>query len=180
MRKALPSEFFDRPTLKVAEELLGKYLVRRYRGRERAAMITEVEAYDGPRDKASHASRGRTERNKVMFGESGVWYPYFTYGMHWLVNIVTGPKEYPAAILIRGVEGIKGPARVTKHFKIDGKVYGKPADKKTGLWFEDRGTRIRKKDIKKGPRVGVDYAGPVWRAKDYNLKVTDGGVSRRA
>ncbi len=167
----LSERFFARPTLKVAEGLLGKYLVRRYRGKTLAAMITEVEAYDGPHDKGSHASRGKTARNQVMFGESGVWYPYFTYGMHWLVNVVTREEGYPAAVLIRAVEGVKGPARVTKFFKIDGSVYGKPVSKKTGLWFEDRGVKIGKKGIRKGPRVGIDYAGPVWSKKRYNFKI---------
>ncbi len=171
MRKVLIKKFFDQPTLKVAERMLGKYLVRRWRGKETAAMITEVEAYDGPDDKGSHASNGMTPRNKVMFGAAGIWYSYFTYGMHWLVNVVTGGKDYPAAVLIRGVESVSGPGRVTKFFHVDGKVYGKPASRKTGLWIEDRGTKIKKKDIKKGPRVGIDYAGPVWKAKKYNFKL---------
>ena len=65
-------------------------------------MISEVEAYDGPRDKASHASRGLTPRNRPMFGDAGHFYVYFTYGIHWLVNITTGPRGYPAAVLFRG------------------------------------------------------------------------------
>ena len=133
MKKILTQESFDRPTLKVAEELLGKYLVRKYRGREIAAMITEVEAYDGPNDLASHASHGRTERTKIMFGPPGRWYVYFTYGMHWMLNIVTGPEEYPAAILIRAVEEVNGPARTTKFFKVDKQFNGKTASRKTGL-----------------------------------------------
>ncbi len=166
MRRVLPQKFFDRITEVVAEELLGKYLVRRYRGKEIAGMITEVEVYDGFKDKGSHASRGMTERNKVMFGPAGYWYPYFTYGMHWLVNITTREKGYPAAILIRGVKiadscrtdteirgnnrmlmrNIDGPARVTKYFKIDERFYGKPAAKKTGLWVEDRPARRIRRD----------------------------------
>ncbi len=97
----LKNKFFKRKTLRAAKDLLGKVLVRKYRGKESKLLITEVEAYDGPHDKASHANRGRTERTKPMFEEGGVFYIYFTYGMHWLVNIVTGPKNYPAAILIR-------------------------------------------------------------------------------
>ncbi len=188
MRKILTQRFFARPTLKVAEELLGKYLVRRYRGKTLAAMITEVEAYDGPHDKGSHASRGKTARNQVMFGAPGIWYPYFTYGMHWLINIVTGPADYPAAILIRGVEGINGPARVTKFFKIDGKVYAKSASRRTGLWIEDRPARQSlgagggvKFKIKKGPRIGIDYAGQTWAGKPFRFWLRrdggdDGGV----
>ena len=101
MKKVLAQPFFDRPTLMVARKLLGKYLTRCWRGRTIALMVTEVEAYDGPHDRASHASRGRTPRNYLMFGEAGRFYVYFTYGMHWLVNIVTGPHGYPAAVLLR-------------------------------------------------------------------------------
>src|SRR5690348_15950613 len=119
MKKILPLLFFDRPTLTVARELLGKYIVRSYRGKLIPVMITEVEAYDGPNDLASHASRGMTPRTKIMFGPAGNFYVYFTYGMHWLVNVVTGPKQYPAAVLLRagvfedkgkGLLPIKGPA----------------------------------------------------------------------
>lgn len=156
----------------MAEELLGKYLVRRWRGREIAGMITEVEVYDGPHDKGSHASRGMTPRNKVMFGEAGMWYPYFTYGMHWLVNITTREKGYPAAVLIRGVERVNGPARVTKFFHIDGKLYGKPAARSSGLWIEDRGVKIKKSQIHKSARIGIEYAGEYWKKKKlrYVLK----------
>lgn len=183
MKKILDQKFFDRPTLKVAESLLGKYLVRKYRGREIVAMITEVEAYDGPDDKASHASHGKTERTKIMFGPAGHWYVYFTYGMHWLVNIVTGKEGYPAAVLIRAVQPIEvglryidGPARVTKFSKIDKKFNAKPANKKTGLWIEDRGVKIERSKMKKGPRVGVNYAGPFWAKKKYNLKIKENRV----
>ena len=89
-------EFFDRPALEVAPDLLGKFLVRKGNGKEIALMITDVEAYDGLKDKASHASVGQTERNKAMFGPAGHWYVYFTYGMHWMLNAVTGPMGYPA------------------------------------------------------------------------------------
>ena len=132
-------------------------------------MITKVEAYDGYKDKASHASRGKTERNQVMFGPAGYFYIYFTYGMHWMLNIVTGPKNYPAAVLIRGTKEINGPARLTKFLKIDKKFNGKKAELKTGLWFEDRGVKINPKDIMKTARVGVAYAGPVWSKKKYRF-----------
>src|SRR3989344_2477039 len=107
----LGKKFFDRPTLAVARELLGKYLVRKRGKKVEKFIITEVEAYDGFKDKASHASRGKTLRNAPMFGNAGIWYIYFTYGIHYMLNIVTGSKNYPAAILIRGVRGINGPAR---------------------------------------------------------------------
>ncbi|MBI5701464.1 DNA-3-methyladenine glycosylase [Candidatus Saganbacteria bacterium] len=164
----IKSHFFNKPTLKVAQSLIGEYLVRRFRGKTKAFMITEVEAYDGFLDKASHASRGKTKRNEIMFGEAGYFYVYFTYGIHWMLNIVTGKKDYPAAILIRGVEGISGPARLTKALKIDKKLNGKKAEPRSGLWFEDRGVRISKKQIKRTPRIGVGYAGS-WAKKPYRF-----------
>ncbi|MDI6717744.1 MAG: DNA-3-methyladenine glycosylase [Patescibacteria group bacterium] len=101
MKKILPKKFFNRSALIVAKDLLGKVLVRRYKGKIIRLIITEVEAYDGFNDKASHASKGKTERNKIMFEKGGYFYVYFIYGMHWMFNIVVGPKNYPAAILIR-------------------------------------------------------------------------------
>lgn len=170
MQKILGKEFYVRPTLTVARELLGKYLVRRFEdGSETALMITEVEAYDGFEDKASHASKGKTNRTQVMFGPGGVWYVYFIYGMYEMLNIVTGPKDYPAAILIRGVEGINGPGKLTKHFHITRQFNKLPAAKKTGLYIEDRGVIIKPSQIKKSPRIGVGYAGPVWSGKPYRF-----------
>lgn len=181
MKKVLDKKFFNRPTLVIARGLLGKYLVRRWRGRNLALMITEVEAYDGTRDKASHASRGRTPRTRIMFGEAGNFYVYFTYGMHWLVNIVTGPGDYPAAVLIRagtyrdwktGEEvSINGPARLAKFLKITGAQNGKSAVRENGLWFESRGVTMRRKNIVARKRIGVDYAGPIWSNKKWNFEL---------
>ncbi len=156
MRKTLSQNFFDGHTLAVAKNLLGKYIVRKIGGKEVALMITEVEAYDGPRDKASHASRGKTERNQVMFGPAGYFYVYFTYGMHWMLNIVTGPKDYPAAVLIRGTDKVSGPARLTKFLKIDKKLNGKKAEPKTGLWFESR-TKSRSRQGRESERPRRGY-----------------------
>ncbi len=203
MKRILREKFFNRPTLIVAKELLGKYLVRKVNGREICGMITEIEAYDGFHDKASHASRGKTERNKIMFGPAGHWYIYFTYGMHWILNIITREEGYPAAVLIRGVllkEGpapleagrpeaavavplagrpLTGPARVTKYFKIDNKLNGEKANKASpfgklragGLWIEDRGIKIPRSKIKRSPRIGVHYAGPVWAGKLHRFYI---------
>ena len=172
-------KFFNRPALAVAKEILGKFLVRRFKNKEIALMITEVEVYDGLNDKASHASKGKTERNKIMFGEAGRWYVYFTYGMHWMLNIVTGPKDYPAAILIRSTKEISGPARITKFLKIDKKFNGKSASRKTGLWIaaspkgagEPRPKGAGRFKIKRLPRIGVDYAGK-WANKPYRFKIS--------
>jgi DNA-3-methyladenine glycosylase len=106
LNRVLPQQFFNRPTLLVAQELLGKFLVCKKGSNIVSAMITEVEAYVGVEDKASHASRARTKRNEVMFGHAGYWYVYLIYGMHYCLNIVTEQKDYPAAILIRGVENV--------------------------------------------------------------------------
>ncbi len=170
MQKILTLRFFNRPTLRAARELLGKFLVRRVGRREIARMITEVEAYVGPEDRASHASRGKTPRNAVMFGPPGVWYVYFTYGMHWMLNIVTERKGYPSAILIRGVQGVSGPGRVTKFFKVGKRFNRKPAMLKTGLWIEDRGVRVPARMIRHSPRIGVDYAGQ-WKSKLWRFSV---------
>jgi len=172
----LAAPFFDQPTLAVARALLGKFLVRRYRGKTIALIITEVEAYDGPYDRASHASRGLTPRTKIMFGKAGRFYVYFTYGMHWLLNIVTGAEGYPAAILIRAgrqEDGttVSGPARLTKFLKIDGRLNALSANKRSGLWFEDRPRESKRLKIVAGKRVGVDYAGRIWKNKLYNFRL---------
>ncbi len=168
MRKVLQDYFFNRSTLRVARELLGKFLVRKAGRSMIFGMITEVEAYVGPKDKASHASRGKTERTKVMFGKSGHWYVYLIYGMHNCLNIVTEKENYPAAILIRSVGDVKGPGRVCRYFKIDKSFNAKPANKKTGLWIEDRGIRINPSKIKQGKRIGVEYAGK-WKDKPWRF-----------
>lgn len=170
MSKMLDEKFFNRPTLRVARELLGKYLVRRIGSKTIARKITEVEAYIGHEDKASHASRGRTDRNKIMFGSAGTWYVYFTYGMYWMLNVIAERKGYPAAVLIRGVEGVSGPGRLTKFFKIDKRFNGELAWPRTGLWIEDRGIKVRPAAIKRTPRIGVDYAAE-WKDKLWRFYV---------
>ena len=168
MAKVLKKEFFNRDTATVAQELLGKFLVRKIGRKEFAAMVTETEAYDGPHDLASHAFKGKTKRTEIMFGQPGNFYVYLVYGMHYMLNAVTREKDYPAAVLIRGVKGINGPGRVTKRLKIDKRFNNKPANKKVGLWIESAswrsGIKINKRAIKRLPRVGVDYSG-LWAKK---------------
>ena len=94
-------------------------MVRRSRKKTVAYMITEVEAYCGLEDKAPHAHKGKTKRNEPMFGSADHWYVYLIYGMYQMLNIVTSPKNYPAAILIRGLEGASGPGKLTKKLKIN-------------------------------------------------------------
>ncbi|MFA4941048.1 MAG: DNA-3-methyladenine glycosylase [Patescibacteria group bacterium] len=166
----LSKDFYDRKTLQIAQDLLGCFLVRKTNGKIKKLKIVETEAYNGPEDLASHASRGRTERNKVMFGKPGVIYVYFTYGMHHMLNIVTEKKEYPAAVLIRAVEfdGANGPARLTKILKIDKCFNGLPVyTKKYGLWVENRKEELKSSQVKKTTRIGVEYAG---KYKDKNWR----------
>ncbi|MBI3304971.1 DNA-3-methyladenine glycosylase [Candidatus Parcubacteria bacterium] len=167
----LSPKFFARPTLTVARELLGKNLVVLRRGRRCVGRITETEAYIGEDDPACHARFGRTKRSEVLYWRPGTLYVYFTYGMHWLLNIVTERPDFPAAVLIRAVEpmdgileGVRtdGPARFTKAFGIDSTFHGTVVGKK--LWVEDDGFKISPDAIKTGPRVGVAYAG---KAKDW-------------
>ncbi len=212
MNKILSKIFFKQDTLKVAEELIGKFLVRKIGKKEIAVMITETEAYDGPYDLASHASTGVTPRNAIMFDHGGYFYIYLCYGMYNMLNVVTGDKDYPAAVLIRGVKvlplskgelertnsttmrGVKvlplskgelegvnsarsnlkldGPGKLTKYLQVDRKFDRKEIVKETGLWIEDRGVKVDEKEIKKTARVGVDYAGPVWRKKPYRFILT--------
>jgi DNA-3-methyladenine glycosylase len=117
-----------RNTVALARGLLGRRLVRaRPDGRREAWRITEVEAYHGESDLACHASKGRTPRTEVLYGRSGVWYVYLCYGIHEMLNLVVGPPGHPAAILIRGVEGISGPGRVTRALGIGRALNGRPA-----------------------------------------------------
>ncbi len=169
MKKILKQSFFNRPTLDVAQDLLGKYIVHKEQNKARAFMITDVESYDGLEDLASHASKGRTQRTEIMFGEAGRFYIYLVYGIHYLLNVVTGPREYPAAILIRGVEETSGPGRVSKLLSIDKRFNNKKADPLNGLWFEDRGVKVNQKQIKKSARIGVHYAGPLWAKKEFRF-----------
>ena len=153
-------------TVALARWLLGKHLVRRLAdGRIDSRMIVETEAYHGESDLACHARAGRTNRTDVMYGPGGVWYVYLCYGIHEMLNLVVGPADWPAAILIRGVEGAVGPGRVTKTLAIDRKLNRAPAAESSGLWLEDRGVRVPANLIEATPRIGIDYAGPVWAAK---------------
>jgi DNA-3-methyladenine glycosylase len=166
MRKVLGKEFFDRATLTVARELLGKFLVRKIGRKEIALMITETEAYDGPPDLGSHSAKGRTERTEILFGPAGFWYVYIIYGLHNMLNVVT--KRSGAAVLIRGVDGYPKPGTLTRALTITRDLNKKLAAKKSGLWIEDRGIKITKKDIEVTPRVGIAYA-KEWAQKPWRF-----------
>jgi DNA-3-methyladenine glycosylase len=158
----LDAAFFDRPADIVARELPGRTLVRRLRGERAALTITETEAYLGPHDLACHAARGRTPRTEIMYGPPGTFYVYLVYGLHWMLNVVTGPAGYPAAVLIRGAGDVSGPGKLARALAIGGALNGKPAAAGSGLWFEE-GTGARR--VIATPRIGVDYAGPRWSAR---------------
>jgi len=164
----LDERFFSRPALVVARELLGKVLVRRFGRRESRVLITETEAYVGPHDLACHGSKGRTARTEVMFGPAGFWYVYFIYGVHWMLNVVTDEVDYPSAVLFRGAGDWNGPARLTKGLQIDKRLNARPALPSAGLWIEDWGYRAGRGQVRRLPRVGVDYAG-AWAAKPYRF-----------
>ena len=164
MNKPLPQSFFNRPVVTVAKDLIGCYLVRN----DERHMITETEAYDGCDDLACHASKGRTKRTEVMFGPPGHMYVYLIYGMYWMLNIITGKEGYPAGVLIRGIEKVSGPGRVTKKLGITGALHGKKLGEESGVWIEE-GIKIPKNKIEKTARIGVDYAGPIWAKKEWRF-----------
>lgn len=180
MRLVPPSEWNSRDTVAHARSLLGKYLARRHDdGREAAQIITEVEAYDGPCDLACHASKGRTARTEVMFAPAGVWYVYLCYGVHEMLNLVTGPHDYPAAVLIRGLEKVNGPGRLTRALSITRAFNGAPAVPSSGLWIEDRGLVVPRQAITAAPRIGVDFAGPQWAGKPWRFVLDAAAVARQ-
>lgn len=177
--KQLPKKFFEQKTLRVARELLGKYLVRKVGNKIIRDMITEVEAYVGPHDLASHSSKGRTPRTEVMHSEAGTIYVYFIYGMYFMLNIVTEEKDFPAAVLIRSTARVKGPGRVAREFGIDKSLNGKALGRASGLWIEDPSTSLRTRGQKiiRTPRIGVAYA-KEWAEKPYRFVLKDSKTSR--
>jgi DNA-3-methyladenine glycosylase len=157
----LNSDFYTQDVLTVAPALLGKVLVKQMPdGSLIKSIITETEAYKGIDDKGCHASKGKTERNKVMFEQGGLVYVYLIYGMYWMLNVVTGEKENPQAVLIRGVEGFNGPGKLTKLLKIDKSFYGESLLLSDRIWIEDHQI---KPDYITTPRIGIDYAGEYWK-----------------
>jgi DNA-3-methyladenine glycosylase len=139
-------------------------LIRRRGGRLARGTITETEAYIGPQDLASHASRGRTIRTEPMFGPPGTLYVYLVYGLHWMLNVVTGPVGYPAAVLLRSAGALAGPGRLAKALDITGALNGRAAALSSGVWFSSGDQRVSHQIICT-PRIGVNYAGPIWSTK---------------
>lgn len=168
--KRLDNSFFLRDVVEVATDLPGKILVRRFDdGVVKRYRITETEAYRGEEDLACHASKGRTPRTEVMYHEGGKVYVYFIYGMYWLLNLVTSNEGTPSAVLIRGIEGFKGPGRVGKELRLDKSFYGEQVDSSERLWLEDDGYTC---EIKTGKRIGIDYAGKEWAERPWRFIVS--------
>jgi DNA-3-methyladenine glycosylase len=163
MRK-LPRSFYDRNTIVVARELLGKLLVHKSRGVERIGRIVEVEAYLGAHDRAAHSSKGFTERTRVMFGPPGHAYVYFIYGMYYCMNVVTEREGQGAAVLVRAVEPVQnvtgrtcGPGLLCRALHIDKRQNAH--DLLSDDLYIAAPARAESFTILKHPRVGVDYAG---------------------
>ncbi len=170
----LKRAFYTRSALTVAKDILGKHIVRRYRGKKIIGKIVEVEVYYGPQDRASHAYGGkRTKRNRAEYMQGGHVYIYLVYGMYWQCNISTGPEGHPQCILIRTVEPVcgfkdregSGPGKFCRVFRLNKSFYGEDLTKSKRLWLEEEKDKDKNKDkvrVRTGPRIGIDYAGPYW------------------
>jgi DNA-3-methyladenine glycosylase len=172
-RRRLSASFYRRPALTVARDLLGRTLCRELPdGAVLRGRLVEVEAYDGPADRASHAFRGITKRNRWMFEHGGIAYVYLVYGMHHCLNIVTGDAGHPAAVLLRAAESpdgatsASGPGRLTRAFQVDRALDGS-SFLAGPLWLE-AGEPVDDRDVRRTPRIGVDYAGS-WASKRYRF-----------
>ena len=180
----LPREFYDRDTITVAHELLGKCLARRHGGRLMTGRIVEVEAYLGPHDLAAHSARGRTARTEVMFGPPGHAYVYLIYGMHHCMNVVTQAEGLASAVLLRALEPLahvtqrtQGPGLLCKALGIDRSLNGH--DLVSDDFFIADDGYVRTRAVVKRPRIGVDYSGH-WAKRLLRFYIRDNPwVSRR-
>jgi DNA-3-methyladenine glycosylase len=178
----LPVSFYDRDAVDVAQALLGTHLVRVENGARISGVISETEAYRGMEDLGCHAHSGKTKRNAVMFGPPGRAYVYFTYGMHWCLNFVTGAAGFPAAVLIRAVEPMEGfeliasrrvgrpraiwcdgPAKLTQAFGVTGELNGVDICDEGSCLFVEEGESVEKGTILATPRIGLNNVPEPWR-----------------
>lgn len=167
----LDRDFFTQDVLDAAPQLLGADIVMLNDTVLTRFNIVEVEAYRGEEDMACHASKGRTSRTEIMYHIGGQIYVYLIYGMYWMLNIVTGEKDNPQAILIRGIKNCNGPGRVGKLLGIDKSYYGIDLTCSTKIWIEKH-SEIPGKSILRKPRVGIDYAGEEWKNKNWRYILT--------
>ena len=159
--------FFERDALEVAPELVGCRIVRVLPdGSARILTISETEAYLGESDSACHARHGRTKRNEPLYMRGGVFYVYLCYGIHWLLNAITGEEGRPQGVLIRACEGYPGPGRLTKALSITGEFTAKPVDGTPELWFAPR---EREFSVGTAERVGISYATPEDQARQWRF-----------
>jgi len=178
--------FYNRPTLTVARELIGTLLVRILDGVKLVGLITETEAYISEKDLACHAKAGLTPRTKVMYGEPGHAYVYFTYGNHWMLNVVTEREGFPAAVLIRAIhpiEGVEvmstrrmgrdtfGPGKICQAMGIGKEENGVDlTGTASSLWIE-AGVKVPNSLVTKGPRVGLNNTPEPWLSKPWRFLV---------
>lgn len=160
-------DFFHRECPEVARDLVGKLLIRRTPEGAAQMRITETEVYCGEADTACHAHKGRTQRTEVLYGPAGTLYVYLCYGVHWLLNIVTGEENAPQAVLIRACLEAPGPGKLTKAMAITGAWNRKTLWNQDTLWIADDGFRC---EILEDKRVGIGYASQedqdrLWRYK---------------
>ncbi|MCX6764400.1 MAG: DNA-3-methyladenine glycosylase [Candidatus Nealsonbacteria bacterium] len=184
MKKRISKNFYIRPTLKVAKDLLGKNLIRKIGKEKLIGKIVETEAYIGPKDKASHAYCWKmTERNKVEYLEGGRIYIYLCYGMHWQLNFTTQKQGKPECVLIRALEPIlkyknlkeiknltTGPGKLCRWLKLDKSFYGEDLIKSKRIWLEGGGEKMKKSQIMAARRIGIDYAGS-WAKKPWRFYI---------
>jgi len=162
MKNRPAPEIYKLNAVELAKELIGVMLCRDPGGEIIRLRITETEAYSGEEDTACHASKGKTERTKIMYEAGGHAYIYLCYGIHYLLNIVSGEKDSPQAVLIRGIEGYDGPGKLTKALKIDKLLNGENLINSEKLWLEDDAFRYK---YTASERIGIDYATEEYRNK---------------
>lgn len=174
MMKRLDAAFFEQDALQVAPELVGMLICRKLpEGQVKKVRITETEVYRGEEDQACHARFGKTKRTEMMYRKGGYAYIYLVYGLHHLFNVVTGKADEPQAVLIRAAEKpLDGPAKWTKHMQITTEKNGLYLPDNNEIWLEDDGYRP---EVRTAPRVGIDYAGEVWKAIPWRFIAIEGG-----
>lgn len=171
MNKRLKLSFYRQDVLKIAPALLGKLLVRRFdNGIIKSYRIMETEAYRGEEDSACHARAGRTNRTKVLYKDGGVTYVYLCYGIHYLLNVVTGKKDQPQAVLIRALSNYDGPAKFTKALNITKELNEIDLTKSNSLWIEDDGYKAEYVTTK---RIGIDYADEPYKSIEWRFKIKE-------
>lgn len=174
--RRLTRETYSQSADLLAPFLLGKWLCRRTAdGAVKRVRIKETECYLGEADTACHAHRGKTDRTRIMWQRGGMVYVYLCYGMHSMLNIISGAEGSAEAVLIRSVDGAEGPGRLTKMLEIDRRLCGHDAVFSDEIWIEDDGGGVP--DYTTSPRVGIDYASPEDRARPWRFTAVDGELS---